>query len=182
MHLQVDSSSEALRKTVILSIFGAVAVVLSIVESIIPFFSVPGAKLGLSNIMVLTCLYFFKGRDTFTLIVLKTILTAIIFGTFSSFLFSFMGSLFSFIVMFSLTRLGKDNFSTIGISVYGGIAHNIGQLAAAFIVIKSSIIFSYLPVLMITGIATGVFIGYATHHLVNSLSKLPLFKPYESRL
>lgn len=182
MQLRIDSSTEALKKTVILSIFGAVAVVLSLVESVIPFFAIPGAKLGLANIMILTCLYFFKAKDTLTLIVLKTILTAIIFGTFSSFLFSFLGSLFSFIVMFSLIRLGGKQFSPIGISVCGGIAHNLGQLTAAYFVIKSSIIFSYLPVLMITGIATGVFIGFAAKSLVTSLSKLPLFEAYESRL
>lgn len=182
MPLRIDSSSEALKKTVILSIFAAVAVVLSLMESMIPFFTIPGAKLGLANIMVLTCLYFFSAKDTLTLIVLKTILTAIIFGTFSSFLFSFFGSLFSFIIMYSLLKVGRKQFSPIGISVCGGIAHNLGQLTAAYLVIKSSMIFSYLPVLMITGIGTGVFIGFATKNLVASLDKLPLFGAYESRL
>lgn len=172
-----NSSAFMLKRTVMIAIFAAVAVVLSIIESMIPMpFSIPGAKLGLANIMVLTCLYFLNGKDTFTLIILKTILTAFIFGTFSSFLFSFFGAIFSFAVMYLLMRVGRNSFSLIGISIAGGIAHNLGQLTAAMIIFKSSKIFYYLPALMITGIVTGIFIGLAVKYLIASLSKLSLFK------
>lgn len=177
MPLSNSSQSLMLKKTVMIAIFAAVAVVLSILESIIPMpFQVPGAKLGLANIMVLTCLYFLNGKDTLLLIFLKTILTAFIFGTFSSLMFSIFGGLFSFAVMYLLMRLGGKSFSLIGISIAGGIAHNIGQLTAAVIVMKTTKIFYYLPALFLTGIATGIFVGLAVKYLIGSLSKLSLFK------
>ncbi|WP_106769066.1 Gx transporter family protein [Paenibacillus faecalis] len=174
--LSTSESALLLKRTVIISIFAAVAVVLSIVESLIPVnMSVPGAKLGLANIMVLTCLYFLRGRDALTLIVLKTVLTAMIFGTFSSFLFSLFGAVFSFVVMYGLLKISGKRLSLIGISIAGGVAHNIGQLTAASIIFKTSSIFYYLPALLLTGIVTGILVGIAVKYLVSSLSKLSLF-------
>lgn len=165
-----------LQKTVLLSIFASVAVVLGIVETLLPFtVSVPGAKLGLGNIMVLTCLVYFKGKDALTLIVLKTILTSFILGAFSTFLFSFLGALASFAVMLAPLRLGKGRFSLIGISVLGGVAHNLGQLAAAAIVLGSTKIMFYLPFLVVMGLVTGIFVGYASRYLVQAIDKLALF-------
>jgi heptaprenyl diphosphate synthase len=179
--MRSPSNGTALKKTVILAIFAAVAVVLGIVESLIPIpMQVPGAKLGLGNIMILTCLVFFKGRDAFTLVVLKTVLTSFILGTFSTFLFSFFGALFSFVIMYLLLKLGKEMFSLIGISVAGGIMHNIGQLTAATFVLGTSKIFFYLPFLVLTGIVTGVFVGLAAKYLVASLRKQPIFEQLES--
>ncbi|MCY9562834.1 Gx transporter family protein [Paenibacillus larvae] len=172
-------TSSALKKAVIIAIFAAVAAVLSVVETMIPMgVQIPGIKLGLANIMVLTCLYFMKGRDAFSLIILKTILTAFLFGTFSVFLFSFFGALFSFVVMLLLMKLGKKEFSLTGISIAGGIFHNIGQLTAAMIVMKSSVIFYYLPALMFSGVVTGVFIGIAVRYLTAAFSKLSLFESF----
>lgn len=171
-----EDTGLVLRRTVIVAIFAAVAVVLSIAESFVPMnMTVPGAKLGLANIMVLTCLYFLRGKDALAMVVLKTLLTAFIFGTFSSFLFSFLGALFSFGVMWVLLKLGKDKLSLIGISIAGGIAHNIGQLTAAGIVIHSPVIFYYLPMLMLMGLLTGIGVGIAVRVLVPALSKLALF-------
>lgn len=165
-----------LQKTVLLSIFASVAVVLGIVETLLPFtVSVPGAKLGLGNIMVLMCLVYFKASDALTLIALKTILTSFILGAFSTFLFSFLGAMASFLVMLALLRLGRDQFSLIGISVLGGVAHNIGQLAAAAIVLGSTKIVFYFPFLVITGLITGIFVGYAARYLVQAIDKLALF-------
>ena len=176
MPLSINESALLLKKTVIIAIFAAVAVVLSIVVSLIPVnLSVPGAKLGLANIMVLTCLYFLRGRDALTLIMLKTVLTAMIFGTFSSFLFSLFGAIFSFVVMYGLLKISGKRLSLIGISIAGGVAHNIGQLTAASIIFKTSSIFYYLPALLLTGIVTGILIGISVRYLVPSLSKLSLF-------
>lgn len=165
-----------LKKTVVIAIFVAAAVVLGVIESLIPVnFQVPGAKLGLGNIMVLTCLYYFQGKDAFALVLLKSVLTSFLLGTFSSFLFSFFGALFSFVVMYALMRIGNKRFSQIGISVAGGITHNIGQLTAATFVLGTSKIFYYLPFLMLTGIVTGIFVGMAARYLIRSLHKLPMF-------
>src|SRR5690554_2602161 len=98
-----------LKRAVMISMFAAVAVVLGIVESLIPItISIPGAKLGLGNIMVITCLIFFTGKDAWMLIILKSILTSFILGTFSTFIFSFFGATLSFLVMFAMMRLGRE--------------------------------------------------------------------------
>lgn len=179
MPLSDEQTSLVLKKTVMIAIFAAVAVVLSIAESMIPVnIQIPGAKLGLANIMILTCLYFLRARDALTLVVLKTILTAFIFGTFSSLLFSLSGSLFSFAIMALLMKLGRRQLSLVGISIAGGIAHNIGQLAAAAIVFSTLNIFYYLPALLISGIATGILVGIAVRYLVPALSRLSLFDAF----
>lgn len=170
-----------LKKAVIIAIFSSIAVVLGVLESMFPtqlIFPVPGAKLGLANIMVLTCLFFLKGRDAFALVVLKTLLMTLILGTFSAFLFSFMGTLFSFLVMYALLKLGRGKISLIGISVLGGVAHNVGQLTAAVLIFKSTKIFYYLPPLMLLGVLTGIFVGIAAKYVTTSLSKLSLFNPF----
>ena len=177
--LSAESTTQALKKTVLIAIFAAVAVVLSIVEHMIPInFQIPGAKLGLANIMILTCLWFLKGRDALLVVFLKTILSAMLLGTFSSFLFSLMGSLFSFVVMWGLVVLGRGRLSMIGISIMGGVAHNIGQLAAAAIVFKTLNIFYYLPVLLLTGVVTGIMVGIAVRYLIPALSRISLFKGF----
>ncbi|MNJ51905.1 Heptaprenyl diphosphate synthase component I [compost metagenome] len=174
-----EHSSIVLKRTVIVSIFAAVAVVLSLVEALIPInMSVPGAKLGLANIMVLTCLYFLRPRDALMMVVLKTLLTSFILGTFSSLLFSIMGAMLSFVAMWFLLLVGRKHLSLISISIIGGIAHNIGQLTAATLYFKTTKIFYYLPMLMITGILTGIAVGIAVRYLVPSLSKLSLFEDF----
>lgn len=183
MPMSSSESATALKRTVIIAIFAAVAVVLSLIEAQIPLSGmglVPGAKLGLANIMILTCIYFLRGRDALMLVILKTLLTAFLLGTFSSLMFSLFGSLFSFIVMFVLMLLsGKGkSISLIGISIAGGIAHNIGQLLAASMVFASLSIFYYLPMLLITGVVTGIAVGYAVRYLVASLSKISLFEEF----
>lgn len=166
-----------LRRVVIIAIFAAITIVLGLIEAMIPLqLAVPGAKLGLGNIMVLTCLYFLRARDALTLIALKTVLTALILGTFSSFLFSIAGSLLSFLCMYGLLRIGRGRFSMIGISLIGGVTHNIGQLGAATIVLGTAKIFYYLPFLMAAGIITGIFVGFAARYLIQRLERIPAFE------
>ena len=180
MSLSTEESTRMLKRIVMVAIFAAVAVVLSIVESIIPLnLQIPGAKLGLANIMILTCLYFLRGRDALMLVILKTIITAFIFGTFSSMLFSLFGSLFSFIVMFLVMKLGRNQVSLIGVSVVGGVGHNFGQITAASIVFQTSNIYYYMPLLLVTGLVTGVLVGIAVKYLVPSLTKLSLFEEFQ---
>lgn len=179
MPLSAESSTQLLKRTVLIAIFAAVAVVLSLVEHMIPInLQVPGAKLGLANIMILTCLYFLRGRDALLVVFLKTILAALVLGTFSSFLFSLMGSLFSFAVMWVLMLLGRGRLSMIGISIMGGVAHNIGQLTAAAIVFQTLNIFYYLPVLLLTGVVTGIMVGIAVRYLIPALSRVSLFQGF----
>lgn len=166
-----------LRKLSVIAVFASMAVVLGILETMIPFAAaVPGAKLGLGNILVLTCLYYFSGKDALWLIVVKTLLTAFILGTFSTFLFSIMGALASFAIMYVLLRFGREHFSLAAISVAGGVAHNLGQLTAAAVVLGTTRIYFYLPVLLVAGIVTGIFVGLASRYLIHTLSRIGLFR------
>jgi len=178
--MPLSTDSILLRKTMVVSIFASIAVVLGIIESLIPFaVAIPGAKLGLGNIMVLTCLYFFNARDSLALIMLKTVITAFILGSFSTFLFSLMGALGSFAVMYAMLKLGRGNFSLLGISVVGGAMHNAGQLLAAAIVLGTTKIFYYFPILLVSGVVTGIFVGLAARHLIQALERLEWFRRKE---
>lgn len=177
-----DAGMDPLKRTVIIAIFASLSVVLGVLESLIPFaVSIPGAKLGFGNIMVLTCLYFFSARDALTLIVLKTLLTSFVLGSFSTFLFSFLGAMLSFLVMLVMLRLGKQTFSLVAVSVAGGITHNIGQLGGAAIVLGTTKIYYYLPLLLISGVVTGLLVGFAAGRLITALGSVSLFKELEAK-
>jgi len=171
------SEADGLRKLSVIAVFASLAVVLGILESMMPFATaIPGAKPGLGNILVLTCLWFFTGRDALWLIAVKTLLTAFILGTFSTFLFSVMGALASFAVMWTMLRFARRAFSLTAVSVAGGVAHNLGQLTAAAAVLGTVRIYYYLPFLLAAGIVTGVFVGLAARHLIRSLNRIGLFR------
>lgn len=99
-------------------------------------------------------------------------MTSFIAGSLSSFLYSFSGALLSFFVMYLLTCLGKDKVSPIGVSILGGVFHNIGQLLMAAFIIESLNIFAYLPFLMVTGVGTGLIVGITVKYLLVHLKKI----------
>ncbi|MFD2117500.1 Gx transporter family protein [Paenibacillus yanchengensis] len=180
MHLSLEQYK--LRRLMIISIFAALAVVLGVVEALIPFtVTIPGAKLGLGNIVVLTCIVCFGGKDSLLLILIKTLLTAFILGSFSTFLFSVLGAMGSFIIMYAMLKLGKQHFSLMMVSIMGGIAHNIGQLMAASVVLGTNKIFYYLPFLLVSGIVTGIFVGAAAKHLIASIDRLQLLQLHNQK-
>jgi len=171
-----------LRRLIVISIFAALAVVLGVIEALIPFtVTIPGAKLGLGNIVVLACLVSLGGRDALLLIFIKTVLTSFILGSFSTFLFSIFGALGSFLIMYIMVRFGSKLFSLMITSVMGGIVHNLGQLLAASIVLGTTKIFYYLPFLLVAGVATGLFVGVASKHLIHALNQLQLFNLSKSQ-
>ncbi len=175
--MRLSHDPQALRKLVVISIFAALATVLGILETLIPLaVTIPGAKLGLGNILVLACLWLFGGKDALWLIVIKTLLTAFLLGSFSTFLFSILGALGSFAIMFVMLRFARDEFSLISVSILGGIGHNLGQLSAASIVLGTTRIYYYLPFLLAAGVVTGVFVGLAAKHLIAALERLNLFE------
>lgn len=179
MDFLINKSSKLSKtqKLIFISLLLAQALVLSYIERLIPLnFSVPGAKLGLANIITLTSIYFLNFKEASILVILRTILTAFITGSISGFLYSFSGAILSFLVMYLLLVIGKDKFSIIGISVIGAIFHNIGQLLMAGFIIQNFNIIFYLPFLMITGVATGVLVGFTSKYLLNAMKKLKYFK------
>ena len=136
----------------------ALAMVLSYLESLIPIsLGIPGIKLGLSNVVTLFALYQLGGRIAFGVAVCRIVLCGVTFGSLSTMLYSFAGGLLSFAVMFVLKKTEK--FSIYGISIAGGVMHNVGQLLVAAYVMQTAKIIYYMPVLLIAGTLAGAAIG-----------------------
>ena len=124
------------RKIAYLGVFLALALILSYVESLIPFyFGIPGVKLGLTNLIVVVMLYCTGTKEAFGVSVARILLAGFLFGNLFSILYSLAGGVLSFIVMCLLKKTGR--FHVISVSVTGGISHNIGQLIAAAFVVET---------------------------------------------
>ncbi len=138
----------------------AAALILSFVESLIPyFFGVPGMKLGLPNLAVVMLLALGEKRTALAVNVLRIVISGFLFGSLFGILFSISGAAVSYIVMIVAMRTGR--FGIPGVSVAGGVSHNLAQLAVAALVVKTSGIVYYSPVLILAGTITGMAIGAA---------------------
>src|SRR5574344_91790 len=150
-----------MKKLARLSMLLALAVVLSIVESIIPLFNgtIPGLKLGLANAIILLVLYTYGFKDTLNISLLRVFLVGILrTGVFSiAFWLSFGGAILSIIFMFVFKKV--KIFSIIGISIIGSITHSIGQILVAMLILNNNSLLYYVPVLLIFAIPTGIFVG-----------------------
>ena len=146
------------KKVAFLGVFLALALILSYVESLIPFhFGIPGVKLGLTNLIVVVMLYLCGTKEAFGISMLRIILAGFLFGNMFSILYSAAGGLLSFLVMYLLKRTKK--LHVVSVSVAGGVSHNVGQLLIAAFVVESYNIFYYMPVLILAGVLTGFLIG-----------------------
>lgn len=139
----------------------ALAMALSWLESLVPLAGVvpPGVKLGLTNLVVIFALYRMGLRDAAAISLIRVVLVAFTFGNSYSFAYSLAGATLSLAVMALLKRSGK--FSLLGVSVAGGVSHNIAQVLVAMAVMETSRLAWYLPVLLVSGIAAGVCVGAA---------------------
>ena len=150
----------------------ALAMIFSYIETLIPFsFGIPGIKLGLANLVVLLGLYFLKPMQVAEISTIRIVLAAFLFGNMASLIYSLAGGLLSFLVMLVLLKACKG-FSPVGVSVAGGVSHNIGQLLVAMVIVESRSVLYYLPVLMIAGLVTGLLIGVAGTHVRRYLTKI----------
>ncbi|WP_230398807.1 Gx transporter family protein [Novisyntrophococcus fermenticellae] len=148
----------------------ALAFILSYIESLIPIpVPVPGIKLGLANLVVVTALFLMGSKQAFALSIVRMILVGFTFGNLSTMLFSFGGGLLSWLLMATANRCKK--FSVTGVSIIGGVGHNIGQILVAMWVVNSSALVYYLPFLIISGLVTGAVIGILGGIIINSLQR-----------
>ena len=149
----------------LLGICAAIAMVLSYVESLIPVsFAVPGIKLGLANIAVIFALYKLGAKEAVAVSLVRIAWMAILFGNVMTLAYSVAGAILSLTAMILLKR--SERFSTVGVSVVGGILHNVGQILVAMLIMETEQIIYYLPVLCVSGVAAGVAIGVVSAILV----------------
>ncbi len=142
----------------------ALALVLSWVESLLPPLGVPGVKLGLPNLAVVFALYRLGVRDACVISLVRVVLVALLFGNGAALAYSIAGAALSLSLMGLLKKTGK--FSSIGVSVAGGVAHNAGQILVAMVLLETARLAWYLPVLWVSGTVAGVLIGIVAGVLV----------------
>ena len=138
--------------------FAALALIFSYVEAIIPFsVGIPGVKLGIANLVVIIALYEMNFRYAFTINIIRILVAGLLFNGLFGAVYSLSGGILSLVIMWILKK--TDWFSMIGVSMAGGVAHNIGQLLIAAAVVSNLRMFLYFPILMFSGIVSGIAIG-----------------------
>lgn len=156
------------KKVALLGVMISLAMILSYLESLVPMsFAVPGVKMGLPNIAIMFVLYRFSFKDACIVSIIRVILVAMLFGSVLSLAYSVAGAVFGLSVMVLLKNSGK--FSVTGVSVAGGVFHNVGQIAAAVVILGTKEIAYYLPVLCISGIGAGICIGIVSSILIKEI-------------
>lgn len=156
------------RKLTYLALTVSFALILSFIESRIPaFVAIPGIKVGLANIAVIFTLYKFGTREAAAVSLVRVALVSILFGSPVSLIYSLTGAVLSFTVMLLLKRLTP--LSEIGVSVAGGVAHNIGQICAASVMLGTNVVVYYLPFLLLSGTIAGVVVGIASGLLIKKV-------------
>lgn len=148
----------------------ALALIFSYIEFLVPLpIAIPGIKLGLANIVCLVCLYALGEKHAFLINVTRIALAALLFGSVFSALYALAGGVVSFAVMALLKRTKR--FSVCGVSMAGGVFHNLAQLAVAGLLVESVQVFYYFPVLLLSGMATGIGIGILATLVLRSIAR-----------
>lgn len=157
-----------------LALCTSAALLLSYVEMLIPpiFTGIPGIKMGLPNIAILLVLYRAGAKEAAAVSFIRIVITSILFGNITMFWYSLAGAALSLAVMILLKRI--DILSSVGVSVAGALAHNVGQIIVAMILMQTSQLGYYLIVLSITGAISGIFVGLLGGYVIKRISKIEI--------
>jgi heptaprenyl diphosphate synthase len=160
------------KKIAFLGLCTSVALVLAYVESLLPplFAAVPGIKLGLPNIALIFLLYRFGVKEAAAVSFVRMVAVALLFGNPMTFAYSLAGGFLSLTAMAILRKL--DFLSVVGVSVAGGVLHNVGQILMAMLLLDTAELGYYLIVLTVTGTISGVFVGLSGAFGVKRIPRL----------
>ena len=160
------------KKTAVLALFTAVSLVLSYIEAILPpiWSAVPGIKIGLANIIIIVVLYRFSLKEAAAVSLVRLLALALLFGNFMTFIYSLAGAVLSLAVMSAFKKISW--FSMVGVSVTGGVFHNLGQILVAMFLLETAEIGYYMIVLTFTGIVAGVLVGIAGALAIKYLERI----------
>jgi len=159
------------KTTAFVGVCTALAMVLAYIEVLLPplFPAVPGIKMGLPNIVIVFLLYRRGPASAAAVSFLRIIMVSMLFGNAMALIYSLAGGILSFLAMAILKRL---NFlSTVGVSVVGGVTHNIGQILMAMLLLETAELGYYLVVLTVTGTISGILIGLCGALLIKRVPK-----------
>lgn len=169
-------NNSTVKRLCLLALLTSQALVLSIVEGMLPIpIGIPGIKLGLANIITIVSLVYFGYLDTLFIILIRCIIASLFTGGPVIFLFSIAGAILSASVMWLLLKILPNFLSLVGISIAGSIFHNIGQITIACLLMSDMSVMYYLPVLLISGISMGCFVGFCSSFLIKAMKKIKLF-------
>lgn len=164
---------KSVKRMVFLAIMTSSAIIIHFIESLFPLpFILPGIKLGLSNAVSLVVLYIYGPISAFIILIIRVLLSSFLYAGLSGVIFSLAGGVLSLSVMVIIWRLREKGFGIVGASTAGGVFHNIGQILAAYAVLRTDSVFFYLPVLIISGTITGIATGILAGILVPRLNKV----------
>ena len=155
-----------------LGIFTCMALLMGYIETLIPFFiTIPGIRLGLPNFVILLVLYCYGKKEAFMINLARILLSGLLFGSMYTILYSLAGATLSFLIM--VIAIKSDKCSVVGVSVLGGVFHNMGQLLMAMFVVKSvSIGYYYVPILILSGSITGFCLGILSKKMIPYFKKI----------
>jgi len=155
-----------------LGLLTALALIVSYIELLIPLpVGIPGVKLGLANLIIVWSVYTMQPVEALAVNIMRILLAGFMFGNLSVILYSLAGAGLSFLCMYLAKRSGA--FSLIGVSIIGGITHNIGQLVVAMLVLETASLAYYGPVLLLSGLVTGFLIGTVTEEVKKRIPSKP---------
>ena len=162
------------KRITVLALCTSVALILSYVEFLLPaiFVSVPGIKMGLPNIAILLVLYRIGEKEAAVVSFVRLVISTMLFGNFTSFIYSFAGATLSLALMILLKKL--DALSVVGVSVAGALMHNIGQVLVAMALMHTSEIGYYMIILAVTGVISGIFVGLCGAFVFKKLSRIEI--------
>ncbi len=176
MKTQTLLPDEVIMKNMALNgILISMAIVISYFERLIPigmFIPLPGIKLGLANIITLFALFRINFKSAFYITLIRCVVISILFGSLTSLAFSLTGGILALIIMTFLKTGYNKVFSILGISIAGAAAHNTGQIFAAAVILKSTAVFAYLPILLFSSLLTGTLTAVAAVSIFNHLDKI----------
>lgn len=157
------------KKLTMLALLSAAALIFAYVESLFPplVASVPGIKMGLPNIAIIFTLYKFGVKEAFAVSFIRLIFVSLLFGNMMSLWYSLAGAVLSLGVMALLKKL--DLFSLIGISVVGGVLHNLGQILVAIALTGVKEIAYYMIFLAVSGTLGGILIGLLSAFIIKRI-------------
>lgn len=156
-----------------LGLFSAFAVIASYIESLIPIhIGIPGIKIGLPNIIIVLVLYLLDAKSAIIVNIIRIIIVGAMFGNAFSILFSISGAIVSFLIMYLVKKINK--ISMLGVSVCGGVAHNIAQIVIASFIVKTYNLNYYLPFMIIGGLITGILIGILSMTIYNKICNIEM--------
>ena len=162
------------KKLAVLGLLTAIALILSYVEALLPpiFVAVPGIKMGLPNIAIIFVLYRFGFKEAVAVSLVRLAAVALLFGNAMTLIYSLAGASLSLCLM---ALLKKSNwFSMVGVSIVGGVSHNLGQILIAMGLMETAEIGYYMIVLTVTGTVAGILIGVAGSFVLKYLKSITI--------